>query len=158
VNVVIRGAVPADVADACNLVRRSITELCAADHQGDEATIAAWLANKTEGNFAAWICSPRHVAMVAERAGVIVGFALLNRDGTIALLYVAPEARFTGVSKAMLAVLEEHAVASRIAELKLESSVTALSFYESCGYSQVGGTVRGFGVTRAYPLCKRIAP
>jgi GNAT superfamily N-acetyltransferase len=157
VDVVIRDAVPADVAAACNLVRRSITELCAADHKGDETTIAAWLANKTEGNFAAWICSPGRVAIVAERAGAIVGFALLNRDGTIALLYVAPEAQFTGVSKAMLAVLEEYAVASRITELKLESSVTALSFYESCGYSQVGGTAQGFGVTRAYPLCKRIA-
>ena len=38
-------------------------------------------------------------------------FALLNRNGTIAMLYVAPEAQFTGVSKVTLAVLEEHAVA-----------------------------------------------
>jgi GNAT superfamily N-acetyltransferase len=158
VSLLLRRAVPADAAAVCGLVRTSIVELCGADHQGDESTIAAWLANKTQDNFASWISSPRHVAIVAERAGSAVGFALLSTTGTILLLYVAPEYRFTGVSKAMLASLEEHAASLGIAELKLESSATALSFYERFGYSGTGETVQGFGITRAYPLSKRLAP
>ena len=156
-NIAVRRAVPADTAAACELVRNSITQLCAIDHRDDESTISAWLANKTPDNFASWISSPRDMAVVAEKAGVIAGFGLLSRNGTIALLYVAPQFRFGGVSKAMLASLEEHAIALGITELKLESSATALSFYERCGYLRIGDTVPGFGVTRAYPLSKTLA-
>src|SRR5262252_421478 len=99
VSLLLRRATPPDVATVCALVRSSIVELCGADHQGDESTIAAWLANKTQDNFASWISSPRHVAVVAERGGSVAGFALLSTTGTIVLLYVAPEYRFTGVSK-----------------------------------------------------------
>jgi GNAT superfamily N-acetyltransferase len=158
VAIVIRRAIPADTVATCELVRRSITELCVADHRRDESTIAAWLSNKTLDNFASWISSPRHVALVAEEARAIVGFALLNRAGTIALLYVAPEFRFSGVSKAMLASLEEHAIAFGITELRLESSATASSFYRERGYLRAGDTVQGVGVTRAFPLSKRLAP
>jgi len=158
VSLLLRRAIPVDATTACSLVRSSIVELCGADHRGDEATIASWLANKTPDNFASWISSPRHVAIVAERAGSLVGFAFLNGAGIIALLYVAPESRFTGVTKAMLASLEEHAVALGIAELRLESTATALSFYERRGYSRAGETVQGFGATRAYPLSKRLEP
>ena len=75
---VIRRAVPADAAPACEVVRNSITELCVEDHRGDAASIAAWLANKTHDNFAAWISSSRNVAVTAERGEKIVGFALLG--------------------------------------------------------------------------------
>ena len=157
-SLVVRNSVPADSVVVCDLVRRSITELCVGDHHSDEPTIAAWLSNKTKANFAAWISSPRHVAITAELTGVIAGFALLNSIGTIALLYVAPEARFRGVSKAMLAALEDRALASGIRELKLESTATALAFYERCGYVPAGARVQGFGVTLAHPLTKRLAP
>jgi GNAT superfamily N-acetyltransferase len=157
-SVVIRRAVPADAGAACELVRRSITTLCVPDHGQDASTIAAWLAHKTVDNFAGWISSPRHVAVVADDAGTLAGFALLNLGGTIALLYVAPAFRFRGISKALLASLEDHAVALGIARLSLESSATALSFYERCGYARTGATVQGFGITRAYPLAKSLGP
>jgi hypothetical protein len=82
----IRVAVASDAAHACDVVRRSITELCTEDHQGDGATIAAWLANKTEANFTRWIDSDRHVAPVAEQSGRVVGFGLLSRTGFVDLL------------------------------------------------------------------------
>lgn len=154
--IAIRIAVPADAAAACDLVRGSISELCTADHGGDGSTIEAWLANKTPDNFRAWLSSPRHVAIVAEAGGDLAGFALLNRDGRIALLYVAPQVRFRGVSKALLASLEERARALGLEELTLESSLTALSFYERCGYWRSGEPVPGFGATRAYPLRKSL--
>jgi hypothetical protein len=43
----IRDAVADDAPAACQVLRRSIVELCAADHGDDPAILAQWLANKT---------------------------------------------------------------------------------------------------------------
>jgi GNAT superfamily N-acetyltransferase len=154
----IRRAVICDAPLACNLVRQSIVQLCASDHQSDESTITAWLANKNEANFCHWITSDHHVALVAERGTDILGFGFLNRTGKLALLYVAPAARWQGVSKSLLAALEREALALGLNEISLESSLTARHFYEAQGYGSSGPPVAGFGVTNAYPMVKRIAP
>lgn len=39
----VRLAVVADAAGACDCVRRSITELCTADHRNDASTLDDWL-------------------------------------------------------------------------------------------------------------------
>src|SRR5262245_3540671 len=101
----IRRATPSDAVDACEVVRRSINELCFEDHRGDNETLTQWLANKTVANFNQWIRSERHLALVAEGASGLIGFALLNLNGQLALLYVSPDARFQGVSKALLNVI-----------------------------------------------------
>jgi GNAT superfamily N-acetyltransferase len=151
-----RRAVPSDVAAACDVVRRSIVELCYDDHRGDPATLASWLANKTPTDFERWIDSERHVAVVAERDGKVVGFGLMDLTGVIALLYVSPEVRFCGVSKALLAALEAVALAAGIREVKLHSSATALRFYTRCGYSPAGPCIKVFGVVSGYPLSREI--
>ena len=132
----IRRAVKSDAAAACEVVRRSIIELCAADHRGDRETLAKWLKNKTAAHFEDWIASDRSVALVAERAEAIVGVGLMNLSGAIHLLYVSPDARFSGVSKALLAALEEEAAAAGISDIRLESTVTAQRFYANAGYSR----------------------
>jgi GNAT superfamily N-acetyltransferase len=152
----IRHAVLPDAAAACEVVRRSIIELCHDDHRGDEATLATWLENKTTANFERWITSEQHVALVAERDGVLAGFALLNLRGIIALLYVSPDARFSGVSKALLAALEQEASTAGIRELSLESSITALRFYTRSGYSSNGSPCKGFGSSSCYPMSRQI--
>jgi GNAT superfamily N-acetyltransferase len=153
----IRKAVHSDASAACELVRCSIEELCVDDHQRDARTLSEWLKNKTLANFEHWIKSDRHVALVAEVGSRLVGFGLLDLGGYVALLYVAPEARFSGVSEALLRALEQEAVGAGIQELKLESSVTALRFYQSAGYSLTGSCVQGFGVTSCYPMSRQIA-
>lgn len=152
----IRKAVATDASAACEVVRRSIEELCVADHRGDPATLSAWLESKTPANSERWIQSERHVAVAADRDAELVGFGLLNLDGYIALLYVAPEARFKGVSKSILGLLEREALAAGIQELKVESSKTALRFYRSAGYTSTGGCVPGFGVTSCYPMSRQL--
>jgi GNAT superfamily N-acetyltransferase len=138
------------------VVRRSITELCVADHRGDAATIAAWLENKTEPNFRTWIDSARHVALAAEQSGRVVGFGLLRRPGFIDLLYVVPDARFQGVSKALLAAMEEAAQSLGVDVLNLNSSATAKRFYECAGYVAAGDPTKGFGCSTCYPMSKRL--
>ena len=153
---VTRRAVRLDAEAACEVVRRSIVDLCQSDHQGDSDTLAKWLANKTPANFERWIASEDHVAVAAEIDGVLVGFGLLNVRSTIELLYVAPSARFRGVSKSLLASLESEAVAVGIRELTLESSLTALPFYSRQGYTSSGPPVVGFGVLTCYPMSRLI--
>ena len=62
------------------------------------------------------------------------GVAAMMEQGKITLNYVAPDARFRGVSKALLACLEKRLKALGIAQCSLESTQTALRFYEAMGY------------------------
>jgi len=153
----IREAKPSDTEAACDVVRRSIAELCTLDHRGDQATLDAWLANKTPAAFAEWATSERHIALVAEANGRIAAYGLLSRSGTIELLYVAPEARLQGASRALLAEMEARARQLGLSALKLSSSATARRFYERCGFVPAGPPEPGFGASTCYPMAKQLA-
>src|SRR5262245_11571758 len=98
-----------DAAEACVILRRSIVELCSLDHGGDETLIEKWLSNKTVENVGRWI-SQWHF-FVAEEAGRILGLAAMDDSGKVTLNYVSPDARFRGVSKALVRCLEDKAAA-----------------------------------------------
>jgi GNAT superfamily N-acetyltransferase len=125
-----------DAAEACVVLRRSIAELCHLDHGGDGVMLARWLSNKTVENVRRWI-GESHV-FVAEEAERILGVAAMNGAGTITLNYVSPDARFRGVSKALVRRLEDQARALGLAECRLESTKTALRFYQDLGYVTTG--------------------
>jgi GNAT superfamily N-acetyltransferase len=151
----IRRATPEDAEDAAAVLRRSITELCAHDHRGDEATLAAWLANKTSDSVRRWIGN-QHL-FVAEENGAILGVAALAPSGEITLNYVSPDARFRGVSTALIARLEQEAARLGLGSVTLQSTATARRFYAARGYAEAGPPVRGFGITAGFPMMKRIA-
>jgi hypothetical protein len=46
----IRDAETEDALAACQVLRRSITELCISDHRNDPTILGRWLANKTPEN------------------------------------------------------------------------------------------------------------
>jgi hypothetical protein len=46
-------------------MKRSIAELCVADHRNDPAILARWLGNKTVENFVDWVRQPDNSLMVA---------------------------------------------------------------------------------------------
>ncbi|NBD28937.1 MAG: GNAT family N-acetyltransferase [Alphaproteobacteria bacterium] len=135
----IREAMDADAAEAVNALRRSITELCIADHKNDPAEIEGWLSNKTVETWRHWIARDDSVVLVAERYRKIIGVGMATLNGDILLNYVHPDARFGGVSKAILSGLEDVLRARGIRRCRLESTVTAQSFYESCGFRSKGG-------------------
>jgi N-acetylglutamate synthase-like GNAT family acetyltransferase len=128
----VRRAKKGDAPRACAVLRRSIAELCHLDHGGDEAYLSRWLSNKTIENVEKWI-SQDHF-FVAEEAGKILGVASMSDSGKIKLNYVDPDARFRGVSKTLMLAMEENARKLGIAECTLESSQTALKFYQALGY------------------------
>jgi GNAT superfamily N-acetyltransferase len=108
---VIRDATPADAVKACDVLRASITELCTADHMQDPDILARWLASKTPENVAAWADSIGRSLLIAVGDDAVLAVGGVKDDGEITLNYVAPAARFGGVSAALLKALEARALA-----------------------------------------------
>ena len=152
----IREAREEDAAAACTVVRRSITELCHADYGGDSATLALWLANKTPDNMRRWIAGPESHVLVATEGEEVVGVGALQSSGKIVLNYVSPDARFRGVSRALIQRLEEKAAELGIGECTLESTGIARRLYLALGYRQTGPPTPGFGIGTCYPMAKQI--
>ena len=130
----IREARPDDAAAACEIVRRSIATLCVADHNNDPSILAGWLANKTPEHVRSWIANPDNVILVATEGKCVLAVGAVTRRGEIILNYVAPEARFRGVSKSLLRGLETRAVSLGNEVCTLISTLTARDFYVSAGY------------------------
>lgn len=143
-----RPASEADAVTACDVLRRSIRELCVADHGHDEQVLSAWLANKTPENVRAWITSASSFSAVAVDGSEVRGFGPVQRDGEIQMGYLVPEGPYRGAGKLMLRALEEQAARPGLRGVFLTSSVTARRFYEvrlRCGRCPVGDS-RGTGI------------
>jgi GNAT superfamily N-acetyltransferase len=151
----VRDAQMEDADEACLVIRRSITELCHCDHLRDASTLTMWLANKTGENMRRWI-DQNHV-IVAIEGKAIIGVAAIRNSGEIMLNYVSPDARFRGVSKALVARLETIASGLGLSAVTLQSSATARKFYLSAGYTEKGLPVKGFGATFGYPMAKQLS-
>jgi GNAT superfamily N-acetyltransferase len=149
----VRDAIPEDAAAACQVMRRSIAALCAADHRDDPAILARWLGNKTPEVFKSWI-RPGNSLLVAVEDDRILAVGSVTDAGEIALNYVSPDARFRGVSTALLGALETRAIERGNARCTLTSTETARRFYLARGYSEDGPAVGNFGMTSGYPMSK----
>ena len=152
---IIRDATPEDAIAACRTMRRSIAELCAADHRNDPDILQRWLNNKTPEIFKTWI-SPDKSLLVAVETDNILAVGCVTRAGEITLNYVSPDARFRGVSSAVLTVLERRASGCGNETCRLESTKTARRFYLARGYSEIGAATDKFGTTGGYPMTKSL--
>ncbi|CAN5209584.1 hypothetical protein BH10PSE11_BH10PSE11_15960 [soil metagenome] len=152
----IRPAVLSDALKACDTMRRSIAELCVADHGNDKAILGRWLANKTPEVFASWLKDAGSTVLVADCGGLIAAVGAVNDDGEITCNYVSPDFRFQGVSKMMLAGLEAVSLRDGNAGATLFSTKTAHGFYRAAGYRDGGSPFFKFG-TESYPMFKRLA-
>jgi GNAT superfamily N-acetyltransferase len=153
----IRPAKVEDAAEACEVLRRSITELCQIDHQDDPGTLGAWLSNKTIDNVRSWIADPNTYVVIATEGAAIIGVGAVTSSGEIILNYVLPAARFRGVSKAILRWLEAKALELGNARCVLKSTETARRFYLSSGYVQQGSPTGSFARITCYPMVKQLS-
>jgi len=149
----IRDAVLIDAVAACDVLRRSITELCVADHRNDPALLKRWLANKIPEIVESWIAQKTGFFLVAIESDMIIAVGSVTDHGTITLNYVSPHARFRGVSRALLRALEARAAERGNTRCVLESTETARRFYLSAGYTEHGPPIVMFG-TPSYPMSK----
>jgi GNAT superfamily N-acetyltransferase len=153
---IIRDATPADATAACAVLRASISELCAADHNNDPEILKLWLGNKTADNVAAWANDAGSSLLVAVEEDMILAIGAVRDTGEITMNYVAPSARFRGVSSALLAALEARAVQRGATRCALHSTETAHRFYLSRGYKDDGPPVGKFGTSGSYPMSKSL--
>lgn len=152
----IRDAVVEDASAACEVMRRSITELCVADHGNEPEFLRRWLANKRPDIVAAWIKEPKNSVLVAVEGGAILAVGSVTDKGEILLNYVSPEVRFRGVSRALLRALEARAVERGNTRCRLFSTATAFHFYRAAGYRETGPVQVRFGMSSCYPMAKRL--
>jgi N-acetylglutamate synthase-like GNAT family acetyltransferase len=94
---------------------------------------------------------------VATDDEAIVGVASVTTSGEITLNYVSPDARFRGVSKALLKRLEAKAAELGNERCVLTSTVTARLFYLSAGYEEQGFPVSGFFTSLSCRMAKQLS-
>ena len=151
----IRDAYPEDAQQICDVVRRSIAELCAADHGNDPAILGHWLVNKTPEIVTSWIQNGNNSTLIAVEDTAVLAAGAVTNSGEITLNYVSPAARVQGVSRALLHALEQRAVERGNRQCRLTSTATARRFYLARGYEELEPISGLFGTPRSYPMIKR---
>ena len=148
--ITVRRAVVADIPAMSDVLIASITALCVKDHQNRPEVVVPWLGNKTPEGLGRMLANPALTMLVAERDGEIAAVGAFRHSREVALNYVSPEQRFTGVSKALLRAMEE---ALGSGEASLTSTATAHGFYQRMGWHDVGTPEDDDGMT-SYPMRK----
>ena len=154
----VRDATPGDAKEACEVLRQSIVELCAADHRNDPTLLAAWLRDKTPETVFAWMGRIDVSYLVAVEGGAIAAVGGVADLGEMLLLYVSPAARFRGASRALLAALERRAAERGATGCTLMSTQTARRFYRARGYEEIGDPIGKYGMESGYPMARALAP
>lgn len=136
---IIRKSQSADSAAVASVICRSITELCVADHRNQLDILEPWLANKTKASAEQWITSTDSLCLTAlADAQEIVGFGMLSGEGELLLLYVSPDQIGAGVGRDLLSEIERHAIATGLQKIFLDSTDSAMNFYQHHGYTRKG--------------------
>lgn len=152
----VRDARDEDAISGCEVMRRSIAELCIPDHKNNPAILRNWLGNKTPDSFRSWLSQQGNNLLVATQDERVLAVGTVTDAGEIKLNYVSPDARFRGVSKALLKALEKRAVDRGCKSFRLNSTETARRFYLSNGYVEAGSPAGHFGTNAGYPMSKQL--
>lgn len=152
----IRDATFEDADTACEVIRKSIAQLCAADHHNDPVILGRWLSNKRPDIFAGWAKEAGNSLLVAVSGNAVLAVGSVKDSGEITLNYVTPESRFKGISTVLLAALEARAAERGNTRCTLTSTETAHRFYLSRGYVDDGAPHGKFSTSSGYPMSKQI--
>ncbi len=157
VDIFITKAKKADSKIACNILRRSIIEVCQKDHNGNQALLAIWLENKTVNNVAKWFAADNSLSLIAALNGNKVGVGMVNNAGIINLCYLLPEALHQGVGKALLKSMIKYAIETDLDSVFVTSTATGKKFYERNGFGYNGESEKYRGIY-GYPLVLNLKP
>ena len=128
----LRPLVPADAPLLAALFRESVETL--AEDFYDEAQRTAWASSaEDEAAFAAKLAQGLTVVALVEKE--IAGFATLEKNETIEMLYVHPDFARQGVGAMLLDALEKLAAARGTTTLEVEASDAARDFFTKRGFT-----------------------
>ncbi len=133
-NISIRLAKLDDLKEMQKIFVDTITTVCSSDY--DEQQIRVWVSgvNNTER----WkkIMIEQYV-IVAEKAEEILGFATLNKESYIDLLYVHKDYQRQGIAKLLLDRITKEARRLGYSKLNSDVSKTARPFFAKNGFVQL---------------------
>jgi putative acetyltransferase len=128
----LRPMLPEDGPLLAEIFRASISELTVDDYS--ERQQAAWIsAADDEEAFAQRRAA--QLTLIATLEGSAVGFASLEKNETIDMLYVHPAAAGRGVATMLLDALEKLAGARGTQKLRADVSDTAQDFFKKRGFA-----------------------
>ena len=105
----------------------------AREHYSSEQ-LDAWCGDRSPASYLEPI--QRKVVFVEEQASEVRAFAQLDlASGVVEAVYGEPAHAHTSIGAGLLTVLEAHARAHGVTELRLDSSLNAVGFYEGTGYA-----------------------
>jgi len=127
----IRIAVPQDINNIAHVFSRSVRVLCNKEY--DKEIIEKWVLSKPPESRIEFV--NRQSLWVAQVDDKIVGYTIAVK-GEIIALFVLPSHVNKGIGKTLL----KHAIgiaSQNNLEVKLESTITAKSFYEKLGFKEI---------------------
>ncbi len=127
----LRPFLPADTPVVVAIFRASIEELTEDDY--NPAQQKAW-ASVAEDEAAFGERLGKELTLIATFDGAPVGFAALENNNIIDMLYVHPAATGRGVATSLCDALEKLAGARGTTELKVQASDTARDFFAHRGF------------------------
>jgi putative acetyltransferase len=127
----VRPFLPGDTPGLRELFAQSIDELCTEDYDEDQRI--AWISRVEDaGAFAKQLGGM--VTLVVMVDGDYAGFASLKDNTVLDMLYVSPHYAGEGVGTALVETMERLATARGSKDLTVNSSETAVMFFEARGY------------------------
>jgi putative acetyltransferase len=98
--------------------------------------------------------------LVAEENGQIIAFVELERNGHLDMFYCRKDAIRRSVGRALYEAIELQAVALGLERIFAEVSITAIPFFEHCGFSALceQTVVRGGIELPNFRMEKRLSP
>lgn len=146
--ILIRPAVATDAEAVCAVLRLTILETCADDHRHEQTILDAWLGNKHPAQVAAWMAVPANRMLVAcdGETDALLGVALINQAGKLALCHVLPSAQRQGIGRALLEAAEAQARQWGVRKVHIHGTSNSRGFYARYGYLNAGKEKTCYGV------------
>lgn len=133
----IRRATVSDANAISDVHAASIRGLARQHYSGEQ--IATWIGNRSSLSYLAPIV--HKFVLVHEDDSRVRAFAQLNLEtSTVEAVYVEPKYARKGIGASLVVVLETYALNTGVIELRLDSSLNAVGFYERLGYTSVAQT------------------
>ena len=127
----IRRATHEDLTEIIQLFYDTVIIVNARDYNADQVKVWAAAANNPE----TWKKKVKEqLFVVAEKNRKILGFASLEDDGCLDMLYVHKDHQHEGVASALVGYLEDKARELQIDTLYSDVSITAQPFLQRRGY------------------------
>lgn len=130
----VRNYQPEDCVSLSELFFHTVHAVNAKDYT--KVQLDAWATGRVD--LAAWNDSfLKHMTLVAEEGGAIVGFGDMDDIGYLDRLYVHKDHQRNGIASAIVTALEQKAAMKNVNCFSVFASITAKPFFEQRGYLTV---------------------